>query len=103
MTSPIHYDKDQKTFTITQSTGVTFSLALLLMIGGAVVSATTWVTTTQSRMDNVIASVKDNSEEINKLKATDTTNQIKFTEIQTELKNIVLGQEELKVLIKEKK
>lgn len=103
MTSPIQYDREQKTFTITQNTGITFSLALLLMISGAVISATTWVTTTQSRMDNVIASVKENQEEINKLKATDTTNQIKFTEIQTELKNIVLGQDELKVLIKEMK
>lgn len=88
MTSPIHYDKEQKTFTITQSTGVTFSLALLLMIGGAVVSATTWVTTTQSRMDNVIASVKENRENITDLIKRSNDSDVKFVEIQTQLKSI---------------
>lgn len=88
MTSPIHYDKEQKTFTITQSTGVTFSLALLLMIGGAVVSATTWVTTTQSRMDNVIASVKENRKNITDLIKRSNDSDVKFVEIQTQLKSI---------------
>lgn len=88
MTSPIHYDKDQKTFTITQSTGVTFSLALLLMISGAVISATTWVTTTQSRMDNVIASVKENRENITGLIKRSNDSDVKFVEIQTQLKSI---------------
>lgn len=90
------FDKDKGTLTISQNTGITFSIAFLLMIAGALITAAAWVTTTQSRIDSTIASVKENRADINTLKASDTSNQIKFTEIQTQLKGIGVTQEELK-------
>ncbi len=88
MTSPIQYDKQQKTFTITQNTGVTVSIALLLMLAGGVVSATTWVNTTQSRIDNVVAAAKENRENITGLIKKSNDSDVKFVEIQTQLKSI---------------
>lgn len=100
MTSPIHYDKEQKTFTITQSTGITFSLALLLMLAGAVISATTWVTTTQARIDNLGLSVKENRENITNLTKKSNDSDVKFVEIQTQLKSIDSNLLEIKAKLK---
>lgn len=100
MTSPIHYDKEQKTFTITQSTGITFSLALLLMLAGAVISATTWVTTTQARIDNLALSVKENRENITNLTKKSNDSDVKFVEIQTQLKSIDSNLLEIKAKLK---
>lgn len=100
MTTPIQYDKEQKTFTITQSTGITFSLALLLMLASAVVSATTWVTTTQGRIDNLALSVKENRENITNLTKKANDSDVKFVEIQTQLKSIDANLLEIKDKLK---
>ena len=93
----MNYNHEEKTLTISQNTGITFSVAFLLMIASALVACTLWVNTIQSRVDSSVLSIKENREEINKLKTSDTSNQIKFTEIQTELKGIGATQEELKI------
>lgn len=88
MTTPVHYNKEEKTFTITQNTGVTVSIALLLMLAGAVISSTTWVNTTQSRIDSLAQSVRDNRANIAELTKKTNESDIKFVEIQTQLKSI---------------
>lgn len=90
------YNKEEKTLTISQNTGITFSVAFFLMVAGAISTGAVWVNNTQSRLDGAVASIKENREEITKLKTSDTSNQIKFTEIQTQLKGIGVTQEELK-------
>lgn len=88
MTTPVHYNKEEKTFTITQNTGVTVSIALLLMLAGAVISSTTWVNTTQSRIDSLAQSVRDNRANIAELTKKTNESDVKFVEIQTQLKSI---------------
>lgn len=88
MMAPIQYDKDQKTFTITQGTGVTLSLTLLIMLVTAAGSIATWVSTTQSRIDNLASSVKENRENITDLIKRSNDSDVKFVEIQTQLKSI---------------
>lgn len=88
MTAPIQYDKDQKTFTITQGTGVTLSLTLLIMLVTAVGSIATWVSTIQSRIDNLASSVKENRDNITDLIKRSNDSDVKFVEIQTQLKSI---------------
>lgn len=92
----MNYNHEEKTLTISQNTGITFSVAFFLMVAGAIVTGAVWVNTTQTRIDNAVASIKENRADINTLKTSDTSNQIKFTEIQTQLKGIGVTQEELK-------
>lgn len=92
----MNYNHEDKTLTISQNTGITFSVAFFLMVAGAIVTGAVWVNTTQTRIDNAVASIKENRADINILKTSDTSNQIKFTEIQTQLKGIGVTQEELK-------
>lgn len=100
MTTPIHYNKQEKTFTITQNTGVTVSIALLIMFAGAVISATTWVTTTQSRIDGITKSVQESREQISDISKRTTSGELKFVEIQTQLRGIDAALLEIKQAVK---
>ncbi len=100
MTTPIQYNKEEKTFTITQNTGVTVSIALLVMLAGAVMSGTTWVNTTQSRIDSLAQSVKENRANIAELTKKTNESDVKFVEIQTQLKSIDTTLLEIKAAIK---
>ena len=93
----MNYNHEAKTLTISQNTGITFSVALLIALCSALIASAMWVTTTQNRMDSAILSIKENREEISKLKASDTSNQIQFTEIQAQLKGLGFSQDELKL------
>lgn len=93
----MNYSHEDKTLTISQNTGITFSVAFFLMVAGAIATGAVWVNATQTRVDNAIASIKENRAKIDRLEASDTSNQIKFTEIQTQLKGIGVTQEELKI------
>lgn len=90
-------NRTEKTMTITQNTGIAFSVSFLLMLIGAVITGAVWVVGTQNRIDNAVSSINKNTEEIAKLKASDTSNQIKFTEIQTQLRSIGTSQDEMKI------
>ena len=100
MTTPIQYNKEEKTFTITQNTGVTVSIALLLMLAGAVISSTTWVNTTQSRIDALTQSVRENRSSITELTKKTNESDLKFVEIQTQLKSIDVTLLEIKAAVK---
>lgn len=81
-------NKTSKTITISQNTGITMSLAFMIMIAGALITGVSWINTTQNRIDNLTISVQGQRVEINQLKTDSTNSQIKFTEIQTQLKSI---------------
>lgn len=100
MTTPIQYNKEEKTFTITQNTGVTVSIALLVMLAGAVMSGTTWVNTTQSRIDSLTQSIKENRANIAELTKKTNESDVKFVEIQTQLKSIDTTLFEIKSALK---
>lgn len=96
------YDKATKTITISQNTGITFSVALLIMFSGAVFTVATWVGDTRhATQDNTrdISSLKD---DVTKLKGSDTETKVKLTEIQTQLKAIDTSLIEIKNSVKDK-
>lgn len=95
-------NRTDKTLTISQNTGITFSVAFFLMIAGALISGASWVTTTQARIENTIASVKDNRAEINALKAQSNEQQIQLTEINAKTSSIDANVLELKEWIKDR-
>ena len=92
----MNYNRDDRTITVKQATGVYTSIGFLITLGIALFFSSQCLTTIQNRVDSAVTSIKENREEINKLKTSDTSNQIKFTEIQTQLKGIGVTQEELK-------
>lgn len=93
-------DKELKTITISQNTGITFSLALLIMLGGALITATTWVSNTASQVHALEAKSNTQQSDIDALKAESVTTQVKLTEIQTQLKGIDVSLVEIKESLK---
>ncbi len=96
------YDKATKTITISQNTGITISLAILIMLCGAVFTIATWVGDTRhSTQDNTrdIVVIKD---DVAKLKGSDTETKVKLTEIQTQLRSIDTSLVEIKDSVKDK-
>ncbi len=81
-------NRTNKTITISQNTGVTFSVAFLIMVAGALVTGTTWVAGMDNRTRSIEEHTTTNTQDIGRLKSESTTNQVKFTEIQTQLKSI---------------
>lgn len=81
-------NRTAKTLTISQNTGITFSVAFLIMLAGALITGTTWISSMQSRTEALEKSSIESKADIAKLKNESTQTQIKFTEIQTQLKSI---------------
>ena len=81
-------NRAEKTIKITQNTGIAFSVSFLLLLAGALATATMWVANMQNRVEAISSSVKESRSDIDQLKSESTITQIKFTEIQTQLKSI---------------
>lgn len=81
-------NRENKTITITQNTGITVSIALILMFAGAIFTTATWVADMRNRVSALENTTNTQSTYITKLQADSTTSQVKFTEIQTQLKSI---------------
>lgn len=81
-------DKDKKTITITQNTGITLSVTFLIMLLGVTISTVTWFNLVNSQIKMLDNRTSDNASDILKLKTESTATQIKFSEIQAQLKNI---------------
>lgn len=77
-----------KTLTIKQSTGVTFSLIMLVMFAGAIATVFTWTADMRNRVTNAEGMVTILRADIVKLQNEGTDTKVKFTEIQTQLKSI---------------
>lgn len=82
------FNKAQKTITISQSTGITVSLTLIIMFAGAIFTSATWIADMRNRITDVEKTSDLNATDIATLKSESTTTQVKFTEIQTQLKGI---------------
>lgn len=89
-------DRERKTITISQNTGITVSVMLMIMFTGAVATATTWVATTENRVSAVEERSSSNKNDINKLKTENTNALVKFTEIQSQLKSMDITLTEIK-------
>lgn len=81
-------NRKDKTLTISQNTGVTVSLALVIMFSGAVFTGATWLADVRNRISNIELTDAQQQTDISRLKSESTTNQVKFSEIQTQLKSI---------------
>lgn len=81
-------DKTTRTLTVSQNTGIAFSVGFLLMLAGALVSATIWVNSTQNRLDTLAENDRNQRVEIDQLKTDSTALQLGITEIKTQLRSI---------------
>ncbi len=66
---------------LSQKTYITLSLSLVIMIGGALITATTWFVTLQNQ-------VTMNTSDIANLKADNITAKVQLAEIKSQLSNI---------------
>ena len=78
----------KKTITVSQTTGITVSVTLLIMFAGAIFTAATWIADIRNRTTNLELVQTRHNDDITLLKADSVNSQIKFTEIQTQLKGI---------------
>lgn len=84
----MNIDREQKTLTISQGTGITVSVTLVLMFAGAIFTGATWLSEMRNRTSNLELTSERLNADVSKLNTESTTNQVKFTEIQTQLKSI---------------
>lgn len=90
------YDKDQKTITLSQNTGITVSVALLTMFAGAIFTIATWSTDMRRSTIQNTQDITTIQADIIELRADSIDGRVKLTEIQTQLKNIDLSLIEIK-------
>lgn len=81
-------NRTKKTITISQNTGITVSIALVLMFAGAIFTVATWTTDVRNITQRNKTDIVDLRNDVTQLKVDSTTSQVKFTEIQTQLKSI---------------
>jgi septal ring factor EnvC (AmiA/AmiB activator) len=84
----MNIDKDNKTITVAQNTGVTVSVALLIMFTGAIITLASSYADFQNRLTQAENKLTGLNTDIIRLKADGTDAKIKLTEIQTQLKSI---------------
>lgn len=82
------YDKQARTITISQNTGITVSFALLIMFAGAIFTIATWVGDTRHNTTQNTTDISSLKADVVKLQGSDTETKVKLTEIQTQLKSI---------------
>ena len=81
-------NREKKTVTITQNTGITLSVALVVMLAGGLFTIATWVADQRNRLTITEGTVLNIRADVTKLQAESTDSRIKYTEIQTQLKSI---------------
>lgn len=81
-------NKQNKTITITQNTGITISIALVIMLTGALFTLATYFADQRNRLTIVESAQVSLRGDITKLQTESTDSRIKYTEIQTQLKSI---------------
>lgn len=96
----MRYDKDHKTITISQNTGITVSIALLIMFAGAVFTIATWTTDVRRTSLQNSTDITNLQADVVKLQAENIDARVKLTEIQTQLKNIDLSLIEIKEAVR---
>lgn len=82
------HSKKSKTITVSQNTGITISVTLVIMFSGALFTGATWIADMRNRTANLELVQTRHNNDINALKSDSVNSQIKFTEIQTQLKGI---------------
>lgn len=93
-------NKKEKTLLLSQNTNVTTTIAFVVFIVGALATGITWINSTQNKIENMTEVMRDHDAEIGKLKTESTNSQIKFTEIQTQLKSMDITLVEIKESVK---
>ena len=78
----------KKTITVSQTTGITVSVTLLIMFAGAVFTTATWIADIRNNVSDLQIVTERNRQDVASLKNENTSTQVKFTEIQTQLKGI---------------
>ena len=81
-------DNETKTITIKQSTGFNISLVILVMFVGAIIAFTTFISDIKTRSIDNRNRIVEIEQDINKMQAETNESKVKYSEIQTQLKNI---------------
>lgn len=82
------YNKTTKTLTITRSTMVNISVALLIFLGGALITATIQVQNVRNQVDNNAGSIGKLQERIGGLESDSVTTKVQLSDIQAQLRGI---------------
>lgn len=82
------YNKTTKTLTITRSTMVNISVALLIFLGGALITATIQVQNLRNQVDNNTGSIGKLQERIGGLESDSVTTKVQLSDIQAQLRGI---------------
>lgn len=81
-------DSKDKTITLKQSTGFNISLVILVMAIGAVITFTTFITDIKNRSIDNKNRILELEQELVKINNENNESKVKYSEIQTQLKNI---------------
>ena len=81
-------DNETKTITLKQSTGFNISLVILVMAIGAIITFTTFISDIKTRSIDNHNRIVEMEQDINKMQAETNESKVKYSEIQTQLKNI---------------
>lgn len=92
----MNYDKEKSTITISKNTGITVSAMMLIMIGGALVTATINYNDLRNSTKLNTSDIRKLQEENDKLEADNVTSKVEFSKIQTQLKSIDTSLVEIK-------
>lgn len=81
-------NSENKTITIKQSTGFNISLIILVMAVGAIITFTTFISDIKTRSVDNKNKISDIERDLQGIHNETNDSKIKYTEIQTQLKNI---------------
>lgn len=81
-------DSENKTITITQKTGVTFSIAILIMVGGALITATITFQNLRNQVTENTTRIATNEHRLTVVESDGTSSKVQFAQIQEQLKGI---------------
>lgn len=92
-----HYDptirimeinREKKTITVNQNTGITISVTLLIMFAGAIYTLATTFTDLRGRINQAEQNIITTRTDITNLQSDNVSSKVEFSKIQTQLSNI---------------
>jgi hypothetical protein len=84
----VKYNKDEKTLTLSRNTFLNISVGILIMLGGALVTATISFQNLRNQVSQNTITAQKNNDNILRLQTDGTSAKIELTKIQTQLSSI---------------
>lgn len=85
-----------KSITLTKNTVITTSAAFLIMVGGALITATSWLLSVKTKAEANSSVIEELKTKSDRLEQENVNAKVEFSKIQTQLKNIEVNVLEIK-------